>query len=81
MNITLIEQGVKQVLLTSAPEDFIFDLLLAYGKPKTSITRLAATGAMSYNLAKKQPGVVLWKGVVCYVRAQPGYAAAAVEDY
>lgn len=81
MNITLIEQGVKQVLLTSAPEDFIFDLLLAYGKPKTSITRLAATGAMSYNLAKKQPGVVLWKGVVCYVRAQPGYAAAAVEEY
>lgn len=81
MNITLIEQGVKQVLLTSAPENFIFDLLLAYGKPKTSITRLAATGAMSYNLAKKQPGVVLWKGVVCYVRAQPGYAAAAVEEY
>lgn len=81
MNITLIEQGVKQVLLTSTPEDFIFDLLLAYGKPKTSITRLAATGAMSYNLAKKQPGVVLWKGVVCYVRAQPGYAAAAVKEY
>lgn len=81
MNITLIEQSVKQVLLTSTPEDFIFDLLLAYGKPKTSITRLAATGAMSYNLAKKQPGVVLWKGVVCYVRAQPGYAGAAVEEY
>jgi hypothetical protein len=81
MNITLIEQGVKQVLLTSTPENFIFDLLLAYGKPKTSITRLAATGAMSYNLAKKQPGVVLWKGVVCYVRAQPGRAADAVAEY
>ena len=81
MNISQIEQSVKKVVLSSRHDDFIFDLPLAYGKPKTSITRLAAAGAMSYNLARKQPGVVLWKGVVCYVRAQPGYAAAAVDEF
>lgn len=78
MNIALIEQNVKQVLLTSNQETFIFDLLLAYGKPKASINRLQASGTSSYNLSK-EAGVVLWKSNVCFVATEPGNCEAVVE--
>ena len=40
------------------PESFLYDLLLAYDQPKSSITRLQKG---DYNLEKKRPNVVLWK--------------------
>ena len=65
MSISQIEANVRQVLLQDNPETFIFELLLAYGKPKASITRLQAKGTGSYNLSKT-PGSVLWKNHVFY---------------
>ncbi|MDI1238657.1 MAG: N-6 DNA methylase [Polaromonas sp.] len=62
MNIAQIEQNVRQVLLTSDQSNFIYDLLTAYGKPKASITRLAAG---EYNLSKDKTSV-LWKSHVFF---------------
>ncbi len=67
MNIAQIEQNVRQVLLKDDQASFIYDLLLAYGKLKSSITRLQLEGAGSYNLSKDK-GAVLWKGQVFYVQ-------------
>ncbi|MEI6891214.1 MAG: hypothetical protein V5783_03495 [Pontiella sp.] len=44
-------------------EDFIYDLLLAYGLPKASITRMRKDG--TYNLATLE-GEVLWKKKVWF---------------
>jgi len=40
MTIAQIEANVKQVLIEVAKETFVFDLLLAYGMPKATISRL-----------------------------------------
>ena len=34
MNIGKIEENIREVLNNYTPETFIYDLLLAYGKPK-----------------------------------------------
>lgn len=70
MSIAQIEQNVKQVLLTSKQDTFIYDLLLAYGKPKASINRLQTPGSSGYNLSK-QAGVVLWKSHVYFIATEP----------
>jgi hypothetical protein len=64
MNISKIEENLEALTKSLNPESFIYDLLLAYGKPKSSITRLKAG---TYNLAKqKEDGDVLWKKVVFF---------------
>lgn len=60
MNIAQIEKNVKQVLRSLDEQTFIFDLLLAYGIPKPSVSRLMSLGASSYNLST-QPSP--WGGV------------------
>jgi hypothetical protein len=40
MNSHEIEQNVKRIIENFSKEDFLYDLLLAYGISKTSITRL-----------------------------------------
>lgn len=60
MTIGQIAENVRQVLLNSDQNNFIYDLLLAYNKPKASITRLQSKGAGTYNLATVD-GQVLWK--------------------
>jgi hypothetical protein len=65
MKIAEIEENVRQLLLKLNKKNFLYDLLLAYGKPKASIKRLEAVGAGGYNLSKKA-GVVLWKKQVLY---------------
>lgn len=69
MNISQIEQNVRQVLLQDKPETFLYELLLAYGKPKASITRLQTTGTGSYNLSKVANSV-LWKNHVFFTHAK-----------
>jgi hypothetical protein len=65
MSIGQIEQNVQNVLTNFSKESFIYDLLLAYDLPKSSITRLRDG---SYNLSKKKGGPlfgdnqeILWK--------------------
>ena len=40
MNITQIETNLQDLITSFDKENFIYDLLLAYGLPKASITRL-----------------------------------------
>jgi hypothetical protein len=57
VTISEIENRVKKVVEEFNVETFIFDLLEAYGKPKSSITRLQKG---SLNLAKSH-GEIIWK--------------------
>ncbi len=54
-----IENKVGSIEDFSSPE-FIYDLLLAYGKPKSSVTRLKLKTSGTYNLSKN-PNEVYWK--------------------
>ena len=40
MTITQIEQNIKNIISNFSQDNFIFDLLLAYGEPKATISRL-----------------------------------------
>ncbi len=57
MNITQIEHNIKKLLESFNQETFIYDLLLAYGLPKASISRLQKGGL---NLSKNE-NEILWK--------------------
>ena len=57
MNLTQIEDNLQQVILSFNKNTFIYDLLLAYGQPKASITRLQKGGL---NLSKVE-GEIAWK--------------------
>lgn len=57
MNITQIEANLKKLISSFSKESFIYDLLLAYGLPKASITRLKKG---NLNLSKVA-GEVSWK--------------------
>ena len=60
MNLALLEENVKKIAQHASPETFIFDLLLAYGKPKATISRLLNG---SSNQAKNNNEVVLKKSL------------------
>ncbi|MDC3316131.1 N-6 DNA methylase [Candidatus Thioglobus sp.] len=57
MDITQIEQNIKNIFNSFSEDNFIYDLLLAYGRPKSSITRLRAG---NLNLSDIE-GEVSWK--------------------
>ena len=57
MNIAQIEQNLQDLILDFNKETFIFELLLAYGSPKASITRLKKG---NLNLSKIE-GEISWK--------------------
>ena len=62
MNITQIETSVTELLDSVDKNTFIYDLLLAYGKPKSSIKRLQ-TGNLNMS---KTVGEVSWKKEVFF---------------
>lgn len=57
MNIAQIEKNLQKLLKSFDKETFIYDLLLAYGLPKASITRLKKG---NLNLSKVE-GEISWK--------------------
>ncbi|RLC21172.1 MAG: class I SAM-dependent DNA methyltransferase [Deltaproteobacteria bacterium] len=57
MNIEKSEDNIQSLVTNLAEKTFIYDLLLAYGQPKASVTRLKKG---DYNLSKTQ-GEILWK--------------------
>ena len=57
MNIDNLENSLISLVENLSDETFIYDLLLAYDQPKSSITRLQKG---DYNLSKT-PGEILWK--------------------
>lgn len=62
MNLAKIEESIQTLVKNLSKDSFIYDLLLAYGLPKASITRLK-DGA--YNLSKKK-GEILWKNKLLF---------------
>ena len=79
MKIAEIEENVRQLLLKLNKKQFLYELLLAYGKPKASIKRLEAEGPGGYNLSK-QEGVVLWKKQVLYTATSAKDLESVVDD-
>lgn len=57
MNIEKLEADIQSITANLSEKSFIYDLLLAYDQPKSSITRLQKG---DYNLSKNQ-GEILWK--------------------
>lgn len=62
MNIADVEENVQDLLTNYTPENFVYQLLNAYGKPKASITRLQKG---TLNLSKKN-GEILWKNQLLF---------------
>ena len=62
MNIQEIEENLKSLIDGFDKKEFIYELLLAYGLPKASITRLKKG---SYDLSDKE-NVVSWKKRIFY---------------
>jgi len=62
MNIAQIEANLQKLVQSVSNESFIYDLLLAYGLPKASITRLQKGGM---NLSKTE-GEIIWKKKLVY---------------
>lgn len=66
MNSHEIEQNVKRIIENFSKENFLYDLLLAYGISKTSITRLKSG---DFNLSKVE-GEILYKKKI-FFKPQP----------
>jgi len=62
MNITQIEENLQKLMKSFNKETFIFDLLLSYGLPKASISRLQNG---NLNLSKNE-GEISWKKKVFF---------------
>jgi hypothetical protein len=58
MNTSQIEENITSLIKNFSEEEFIYDLLLAYGLPKTTITLLKKG---KHNLSKKEGQIILKK--------------------
>ncbi len=76
MNIAQIESNLQKLINTLSRETFIYDLLLAYGQPKASITRLKKG---NLNLSKID-GEVSWKKKVFFKEVQNEDLHLAISD-
>jgi len=76
MNIEELEEAILSLVTNPDKQSFIYDLLLAYGQPKASITRLKKGG---YNLAK-QSSVVLWKKKLYFKQVAEGDLHALIDN-
>jgi len=64
MNSERIEQNLQELVKEISENSFIYDLLIAYGQPKATITRLKKG---DYNLSKKS-NEVIWKKKLLFRR-------------
>lgn len=77
MNTAHIESNLQQLVKTFTKDDFIYDLLLAYGISKTSITRLKKG---DFNLSKIE-GEVLYKNKVFFKVEKSDKLLLTVEEF
>lgn len=68
MNVSQIEQNVQKVVSKLNEKTFLYDLLLAYGSPKSAVTLLKKG---NYNLSKEK-GEILWKKKVFFKEIHKG---------
>lgn len=71
-----IEQRVKNIIINFSEEEFIYDLLLAYGIAKASVTRLKKG---DFNLSKV-PDELLYKRKVFFKVEQSYKLLSTIED-
>lgn len=76
MNSHEIEQNVKRIMENFSKENFPYDLLLAYGISKTSITRLK-TG--DFNLSKVE-GEILYKKKIFFKQQRTDELLSSIES-
>ena len=76
MNSHEIEQNVKQIIENFSEENFLYDLLLAYGISKTSITRLKSG---DFNLSKVD-GEILYKKKIFFKEEQAYKLLSSIES-
>ena len=68
MNIANIEENVQKVITNFSEDTFIYELLLAYGQPKSAVTRLKQG---TYNLSKNDREI-LWKKKIFFKAIKKG---------
>ena len=76
MNSHEIEQNVKHIFENFSKQEFLFDLLLAYGISKTSITRLKQG---DFNLSKTA-GEILYKKKIFFKEEQADKLLSSIES-
>jgi hypothetical protein len=76
MNASQIEKNVSELVKSIDKENFIFDLLVAYGISKTSITRLKKG---DFNLSKVD-GEVLYKKKVFFKEVESDKILTTIDD-
>lgn len=76
MNSHEIEKNVKRIIENFSKENFLYDLLLAYGISKTSITRLKSG---DFNLSKVE-GEILYKKKIFFKQQPTDKLLSAIES-
>lgn len=76
MNVSHIEKKLNDLVENFNKEEFIFDLLLAYGISKTSITRLKKG---DFNLSKVE-GEVLYKSKLFFKEVYTGNLLNVIDN-
>ncbi|MBX9733462.1 MAG: hypothetical protein K2X37_05340, partial [Chitinophagaceae bacterium] len=76
MNSHEIEQNVKRIIENFSKENFLYDLLLAYGISKTSITRLKSG---DFNLSKVE-GEILYKKKIFFKQQPADKLLSSIEN-
>lgn len=71
------QEQIETILKTLSPNpELIYDVLIAYGFPKATVTRIKSG---DYNQSK-EPGQIIWKKQLCYQKVLPGTALSALQD-
>ena len=76
MKSTEIQHSVQNVIDNSSKEDFVFDLLIAYGISKTSVTRLRKG---DYNLSNVD-GEILYKKKIFFKAEATGQLLNSIDE-
>lgn len=71
------QEQIETILKTLSPNpELIYDVLIAYGFPKATVTRIKSG---DYNQSK-EPGLIIWKKQLCYQEVLPGTSLSALQD-
>ena len=71
------QEQIETILKTLSPNpELIYDVLIAYGFPKATVTRVKSG---DYNQSK-EPGQIIWKKQLCYQDVLPGTSLSALLD-
>lgn len=76
VNLSQIEDNVSKLTSNISIKSFIYDLLIAYGMPKSAITRLKQG---TYNLSKNK-GEILWKKKLFFKEVKNGDLHHAIDE-